>query len=196
MLCVRVFLFFDGELVNQHTPKWGWKEWEEEEPWGSNYQGMSIHNKKGFWKNESVTFSAIWNRPTQSQPSRRRTGGPFFHANPFPDVPEECQRHPVTDMRLEPLRSTAAGSRFLWLMYPAINWISMFWIGRKRYLLAPFRGADSWHLLSLIMASCSGDYILSEEDMWARKSLPQWESPRPVSIWKTGIRTQLKACFK
>lgn len=42
----------------------------------------------------------------------------------------------LMEMRLEPLRSTAAESYFLWLMRPVINWVSMFWIGRKRYLLA------------------------------------------------------------
>lgn len=77
----------------------------------------------------------MWNRPTQSQPVGRRTGEPLLHASPLPDVPKERQWH--TEMRLEPLRSTAAKSCFLWLMWPAINWISMFWIGGKRYLLAP-----------------------------------------------------------
>ena len=32
----------------------------------------------------------------------------------------------VTGLGLEPLRSTAAGSRCLWLIWPARNWTSMF----------------------------------------------------------------------
>lgn len=39
--------------------------------------------------------SVIWDRPTQSQPSQRRPGGPLPHANLFPAVPEECQWHPA-----------------------------------------------------------------------------------------------------
>lgn len=106
----------------------------------SNYPGMSIPHKHSLERVTLITFSAIGNKPTQNQPLGKsdEESHSFMPTHSQTSVPRSVSDTRVTEVRLEPLRSTAAESCFLWLVWPEINWISMFWIGRKRYLLAPF----------------------------------------------------------
>ena len=154
---------FVGELVNQHTTKMRRKGWEHEEPWGSNYQGMSIHNQKDSSQSGSLVF--------------------FCHlkqAHPNPALTEENSRAtlscqpalrrgwgvPVTLGWGHRAGTGASQINSCWeplsLAHMAGKKLDFNVLNRQKKippcsLLLPFLGLPAGIFLSLIMASWSGD---------------------------------------
>lgn len=70
------------------TPPGGEGQSNEQEPQGSNYQGMSIHNQKGF-DSDSVTFLPPAMGPPKARPEGREQEGHTFmppHSQPAAGV--------------------------------------------------------------------------------------------------------------
>ena len=173
------------QWVYQHTPEW----LEEEQPQGSSCQGLSIHNKKKiFWKSGSITFSGHLKWAAQGQPWGRRTGGPFLQA----DIPRRAWgvRHRGHGPKTGASLINSCWGLLLWLVWPAINWISMFWIGEKKIspcsLLLPFLELpagifchSAWlpavGIIHLIKKTCGKEKVYNSRSLPSRYLWKHWD---------------------